>query len=201
MATSIERGREVRQRLLRAAAELIPELGWRAVSTRNLAERAGVAPGLVHYHFASLQTLLGEAAIGKMREMLGELGSLLGRVETAEEALAMLFGALDDYSGQDPTSLLFTEAFLAATRDEDLRGAVSGVVADTRRQLIPLLRDGGVAAPEATAAVLAAALDGVMLHRALDPDMTSAAVTPVLRRLLATEATEDLHAGKAGEDR
>lgn len=38
------RGQEVRQRLLRAAIELIGERGWSAVSTRVLAERAGVTP-------------------------------------------------------------------------------------------------------------------------------------------------------------
>lgn len=47
------RGREVPQRLLAAAAELIPERGWTAVSTRVLAERAGVTPSVVHYHFSS----------------------------------------------------------------------------------------------------------------------------------------------------
>lgn len=38
--TAADRGREVRLRLLNAAAGLIAELGWNAVSTRNLAERA-----------------------------------------------------------------------------------------------------------------------------------------------------------------
>jgi len=53
--TSAERGQAVRRRLLDAAAELIPELGWSGVSTRVLAERAAVTPGMVHYHFASLR--------------------------------------------------------------------------------------------------------------------------------------------------
>lgn len=52
--TAADRGREVRRKLLTAAVELIPERGWNAVSTRLLAERAGVAAGLVHYHFPSL---------------------------------------------------------------------------------------------------------------------------------------------------
>ncbi|MGH3825157.1 MAG: helix-turn-helix domain-containing protein [Pseudonocardiaceae bacterium] len=50
-----DRGRDVRLQLLSTAAQLITELGWAAVSTRILAERAGVTPGLVHYHFTSLQ--------------------------------------------------------------------------------------------------------------------------------------------------
>lgn len=40
------RGQDVRRRL-RVAAELIPERGWAAVSTRVLADRAGVTPSVV----------------------------------------------------------------------------------------------------------------------------------------------------------
>ncbi|MFD1052553.1 helix-turn-helix domain-containing protein, partial [Kibdelosporangium lantanae] len=40
----VTHGEEVRQRLLAAAVQLIPERGWSAVSTRVLAERAGVTP-------------------------------------------------------------------------------------------------------------------------------------------------------------
>lgn len=65
-ATSIERGRSARAKLLAAAAALIAEVGWNAVSTRLLADRAGVRSGLVHYHFESLQTVLRRAALGEM---------------------------------------------------------------------------------------------------------------------------------------
>ena len=46
--TNIERGRDVRAHLLAAARELIGEVGWTGVSTRVVAERAGVRPGMVH---------------------------------------------------------------------------------------------------------------------------------------------------------
>jgi len=61
----------VRQRLLDTAAELIAERGWTAVSKRLVAERAGVAAGLVHYHFTSVQALLSAAAVGVMRQAPG----------------------------------------------------------------------------------------------------------------------------------
>ena len=186
--TAAARGRQVRQRLLRAAAELIAERGWTAVSTRILAQRAGAAVGLVHYHFASLQALMTEAAISAMRSLLDGLGPLLDRAETPEDALDLLLGSLDRYTGHDQTSLLFTEAYLAATRDENLRQAIGAVVADLRGQLAEWLGRHGVDAPEQTATVLAAAMDGLILHRALNPDLTATAVTPVLRRILAPVA-------------
>jgi AcrR family transcriptional regulator len=62
MAPTAKQGQEVRLRLLTAAAELIPERGWSAVSTRILAERAGVTPSVVHYHFSSIQDVSTSAA-------------------------------------------------------------------------------------------------------------------------------------------
>jgi AcrR family transcriptional regulator len=184
MSTAADRGREVRSRLLGAAAELIAERGWAAVSTRVLAERAGVAAGLVHYHFASVQALLTEAAVGVMREATVALGSTLRRARTPAEAVELLATSLDGYTGSDPSSLLFVETYLAAARDPELRGAVAEVFAEFRTQLAAWLGEHGVTAPEATAAVLGAAVDGLVLQRALDPAVTAETVAPVLVRML-----------------
>lgn len=181
--TAAERGKEVRRRLLDAAVALIAERGWGAVSTRMVAERAGVAPGLVHYHFSSVQGLLSEAAVGAMREVAGALEPALAG--TPQDALAAMVSALDPYTGNDPTSVLFTETYLAATRDPALRTAVAEVIADFRARLGDWFDAHGVPAPTATAAVVGAAIDGLVLQRALDPALTADAVAPVLARLVA----------------
>lgn len=197
--TAAARGREVRQRLVRAAAELIAERGWTGVSTRVLAERAGVASGLVHYHFASLQALLVEAAVGVMRDVVDGVGPLLARARTPEDAIDLMLGSLDRYTGRDPTSLLVIETYLAATRDEDLSKAVADVVVHFRRRLAEWLAERDVATPEETAAVLAAAIDGVLLHRALDPGLTAGMVAPVLRRILAPTVGGRRSKGRDGQ--
>ncbi|MDJ1134142.1 TetR/AcrR family transcriptional regulator [Streptomyces iconiensis] len=195
--TAADRGREVRHRLLRAGAELIAERGWSAVSTRALAERAEVGPGLVHYHFASLKALLAEAALGAVKGLVDELTGLLETAPTVQEALDGALGALDAYTGRDTTSLLFTETYLAASRDEALRRDLEVVLARIRDSVAGRLRrDGVVADPEETAAVLLAALDGLMLHRPVHPGLTSAGTAPVLRRLLSrTDSTGDAEGG------
>ncbi|GAA2060988.1 TetR/AcrR family transcriptional regulator [Streptomyces albiaxialis] len=190
-ATSAERGREVRQALLSAATGLIAERGWSAVSTRMLAERAGVGAGLVHYHFSSLRALLTEAALDAMRGLADGLTELLDRARTPEEALDAMLGALDAYDGQDPTSMLFTEAYLAAARDEGLRDGIDALMRGVREEFAAWLDRHGVAGPEETAAVLAAAVDGVMLHRTFTPGLASAAVGPVLRRLLVRDGARE----------
>jgi AcrR family transcriptional regulator len=170
--------------LLAAAAELIAELGWRGVSTRLVAERAGVGAGLVHYHFASLQALLTEAALGVMRGVLDDLGPLLDTARTPYEAVDLLFGSLAGHTGRDPASLLFIEAYLASTRDDDLREAVAALIAEFRERLAARLAGHGLDDPDETVAVLAAAVDGVLLHRAMDPSLTGEIAASVLRRLL-----------------
>lgn len=192
--TAADRGREVRLRLLGSAAELIVERGWTGVSTRILAERAGVAPGLVHYHFSSLQALLRDAALGMISDLLCTVESLFENAPTLDAGVQLMLGSLDVYTGTDPTSLLFTETYLAATRDETLRNDLSVLITEFRRQLTQWLIERGASNPRNTAAVLAAAIDGVMLHRAFDPDLTSSIVAPVLRRLISSGATPPTNA-------
>ncbi|ASU58508.1 TetR/AcrR family transcriptional regulator [Nocardiopsis dassonvillei] len=186
------RGEDVKGRLLRAAAELISERGWSAVSTRTLADRAGVGPGLVHYHFPSLQALLTQAATQAITAIVEEAVHLLGPTTTPHQGLALILRELDRYPGDDPASHLVTETYLAATRDPHLRQAVTGVLDLMRRHLTDWLTHAGVPQPRQTATVLAATLDGVLLHRALTPDLTSTEIEPVLRRLL-THHTPGAH--------
>lgn len=182
--TAADRGRAVRERLLQAAVELIPRHGWGAVSTRMVAEQAGVTPGLVHYHFASLQALLSEAALGTIRDLIGGIPSLLDDTRSARQALNMLFATLDSYQGRDPISLLMAETYMAATRNEHLREALAATISEFRAELASTLERLGVRDAAGCAAVLTAALDGVVLHRALGLALPASTVTRVLGRML-----------------
>lgn len=186
-----ERGREVRERLLAAAVELVPERGWPAVSTRVLAERAGVTPSVVHYHFSSISALLNDAVIGRMREVLSEVDNAFDGASTPAAAVEGILASLDQYSGGDRTSLLFIEAYLAATRDEELRERIAGVAGEFRQQFGRWLGEHGVPAAEETAAVLMASVDGLLLHRGLDSAPGTAQLATVLRRLTTTAGKDE----------
>ena len=116
------------------------------------------------------------------------MSRMLAGAGSAEGVLTALLGMLDTYTGTDPMSVLFVEAYLAGTRDERLRQEFGAVMADLRRQLAERLAAGAVPDPDATAAVLSAAIDGVLLHRALPPWPDATATAAVLRRLLATRS-------------
>ncbi|QUR69771.1 TetR family transcriptional regulator [Mycobacterium spongiae] len=185
----MERGNEVRQRLTSAAVELIPERGWTAVSTRILAERAGVTPSVVHYHYSSLQALLREAVIGAMRQRVNDINTLVEIAATATDLIDVLLKSSDRHSGDDPTARLFVEAYLAASRDAQLRHEMACELADLREAFARRLLECGVPAHGDTAAILLAALDGALLHRGLGigPDAKPAAA--ILHRLVAPDDT------------
>ncbi|MGW0732090.1 TetR/AcrR family transcriptional regulator [Streptomyces sp. NPDC002851] len=185
MPTSADRGHQVRQQLLAAAAELIAELGWNAVTTRNLAERAGVRSGLVHYHFASLPALLRQAALDAIRPALAEARAVLSASEVPADGIAALLAHLDGYTGRDPESLLFAEAYLVATRDEELRARLAELVTEFRGELTAALNRAGHPAPDAAATLVMTVLDGFVLHKGLDPELSAEGLAPLVRDLVA----------------
>ncbi|PSR66427.1 TetR/AcrR family transcriptional regulator [Nocardia sp. MDA0666] len=181
MVTAEEQGRETRARLMDAATQLIAERGWGAVTTRLVAERAGVRAGLVHYHFRSVDDLLIDAALRMMRRLAGDVpADLLGDTATGITALLSLIGGYDQSSAD---TRVFSEMLLAATRHERLRDGLAAVLAEFRATIVARLRaDGSVPDPEATAVVLVAALDGLVLHRLIDPGLRELDLaTPLLR--------------------
>jgi hypothetical protein len=137
----------------------------------------------VHYHFESLQALLREASLASMREALRGIDTIFEQAETPEAGLDMLLGVLDAYTGTDRASLLFAEAYLASLRDPRLAQELAAILVDFRRRFTEWLAAHGQSDPAATAAVLGAALDGVLLHRAVGPELTSSAVRQVLARV------------------
>lgn len=177
-----------RQRLMDAALELIPEAGWAGVSTRKVAERAGLGPGLVHYHFASLQELLTLAATGAVESLLQNFAAQLRVSTNADQAVEAMADALDSFDSTGPANLLMTETFLASTRYEDVRVGLEKIMTAFRAELADWLRSsGGIQDAEGTAVVLSAVFDGLMLHRTIDPTITSSAVLPVLLRIVGKD--------------
>lgn len=179
-------GHATRSALIAAASQLIPEVGWGSVTTRAVADRAGVRPSLVHYHFDSVEALLVAAAVDAGRD-LGEAAVAVLRAADAPAAGAdALVAMVTSFAADDPVLLLLTEASLAATRIPALRQAFAAILADLRAAVAQWLTDNGATEqPRATAAVLVAALDGFVLHRAVDPSLRDEAFAAGLRRLVA----------------
>lgn len=192
MVTAAEQGQLTRARLMDAAAELIAERGWGAVTTRMVAERAGLRPGLVHYHFRSVTDLLIDSSL---RAAQAEIGRILQPALTraSRDALAELIQVGASYGtgsgGPGKGAAVFVEMLLAARRHERLRSALADMLAGARTAVGYLVQaDEPGANGQATAEVLLAAFDGLLLHRLLDPALADPAlggpaVAAPLRRL------------------
>jgi AcrR family transcriptional regulator len=183
--TAAERGQETRARLLDAAGQLIVEDGWGAVTTRKVAERAGLRAGLVHYHFPSVTDLLIDAALASARREVEKALAVLAESADAAAGVDHVLDALAAYSGSDPATVLFSEMLLAASRTERLRAELSVLLGEWRTAVTDWLRtEGGVEDPEATAVLLGAVLDGLVLHRLIDPELAAVRVAGPLKRLV-----------------
>jgi AcrR family transcriptional regulator len=183
--TAAGRGRETRERLLRAAAELIVEIGWGQVSTRTVAQRAAVPAGAVHYHDSSLEALLRAAVAPTLEALAGELTSGLTEAPDVPTGIRRQLDAVAGQPAGPGATVLVGEVFLQASRDALLRAEVAAVLAGVRAELARWLDGHGYgerAAPVAT--VLTAALDALGMHRALDPELDLTGVEAALMDLV-----------------
>lgn len=192
-ASAFQRGETTRERLVVAAIQLIPELGWGAVTTRKVAACAGVRPGVVHYHFASVSDLLIEAAVQFSCDALAEPMATLEAAPDVASGLDRLLATLESYADDDRAALLLTESFLAATRHERLRVRLSELLTGFRADVAAWLRRHGTDADaDAIAVLLAATLDGLFLHRAVDPALRTEDLRAPLRRLVTQTASSEI---------
>lgn len=196
---SAARGQQTRASLLEAAVQLIVEEGWGAATTRKMAERAGVRPGVVHYHFGTVTNLLVEAALDTIRRELQRVVALFDGHD-APTGLSDMLKVVGQYTADDPLTVLMSETLLAATRVERLRVEVSTLLREYREATVQWLRAQGVEDAEATAVVLSAALDGLVLHRMLDPELRAASLTGPLLRMAGVDPMAANSPESAGVD-
>jgi AcrR family transcriptional regulator len=180
-----------REKLMAAAAELIAELGWGRVTTRAVAERAGLPHGAVSYHFRGKQELLTEAAMFAFAQAIpvGDFAALAG----VEDFIGLIAAEVGDRNAIDPVlSRLMLEAMREAERDATLRERMGAMLAQYRDLMIEAVRAeqerGAVfagAPAEAVATLLGAIGDGLLLHALLDPGLDVSAALDALRAMLA----------------
>lgn len=175
-----------------AAVQLIGELGWGRVTTRAVAERAGLPHGAVSYHFHGKQELLVEAALHAFADAL-PMAEFEQRA-TVDDLVTLIATEIGD--AVDPVlSRLMLETMREAERDPALRERMGGLLGSYRDVMIGIVRadqSRGTTvddvAPEAIATLLAAVGDGLVLHALLDPDLDVRAAVDALRALLRPAA-------------
>lgn len=158
---------QTRDRLLSATRSVIASDGWGAVTTRKVAAHAGLQAGLVHYHFDGIDDL--------RRQAVGQLLTAMADLPTdPESSMADLLAAGSDHE----SGVVLLEASLACLRDTQLRDAIGQTLAQARQRLAERTGDPAVAA------TVVAAIDGILLHRLIDPELDLSETAAVLTRLM-----------------
>jgi AcrR family transcriptional regulator len=158
------------QALLDAAERLLVEVGYAGISTRRLAEKAGVNHGLVHYYFGSMENLLVQV----LRRFTGRLTARqralyadpdLPFLDKWRQAMRYLVSEDAEYEK------IWLELQALAWNNPELRDRVAEVNAEWRGVLVEALaeprRAYGIEMPlEALVSLVMTFNEGVILERA-----------------------------------
>lgn len=167
---------------------IVGERGLSGLTTRIVAEAAGVTHGLVRHYFGSRDELVREAFRHAVRKST-ERSVLHAGTGTLEE-----FGAgLGSVVAADPAQQSFQyEMLLAALRQPDLLPEVQEIYADFFKVVGREMREAGLDDPDgALARLVFAALDGLVIQQLLynRPRDTETAIIR-LRQLLKALRTQ-----------
>lgn len=177
---STEAGRRSRDRVLKAALELIIESGIDRVRVAEIARRAGMSSGQVMYYFTSKEHILLETLAWREYEDGRHRRAVLPKAAGAWRQLEVF---IDLYIGggvADPAWILWTEAWARAPRDPQVSKFLDDLMRPWREDLAEIIdkgtRDGTFQPRRATGDLtlcLCALLDGLsMLHMYQMPELT-----------------------------
>jgi TetR/AcrR family transcriptional regulator, transcriptional repressor of bet genes len=162
-----ERAPERRQQIVQAMLEVVAERGYEGASVAEVARRAGLAPGLVHYYFRD-KLALGVALIDRLGEVAAEReAERLPRAPEGGRALSLVDAYLARGSGEAPAAVACWVALGAeAVRRPEMRQAYGRVLGEVAARLGALLCLDGVSTPAGArrdAAAIVAAIQGYFL--------------------------------------
>ena len=150
-----------RARIMQAAVDLVDERGFEGTTLGDIAERAGLARGLVSYYFPGKRYLLQSSTHRLMYQTLGAALSGLSEQDSGELWLATAIDAVLGLAADRPT-LMRTHLSLI------LAPSAEGFIQDSEQQrfgglLRQVLARQGSADPVADHAVLRSALMGACI--------------------------------------
>jgi len=162
---------ERRRQVLRATCEVVAERGFRALRVSDVAERAGLSSGSVHYYFDSKEELLRAAFVYNFEHSLERRSWL---VENAEAPVDRLHSIIESYLPADPETVrawrVWVELWVSALGEEDLRQVNDEVYGKWRDVVVATIRYGQEAGvfrdgdPVLSADVLIGMLDGLAIQ-------------------------------------
>lgn len=133
---------EQRERILRAAADVLAERGFDAGRLRDVATASGVSIGALQHHFETRDALFREAFAWSADDLVARWRTAAAEANSAWRRFELLVTALTT----DPTlgrrCATWTEFCAIASRREELREGVRRVQAEWRALIDDIVRQG-----------------------------------------------------------
>src|SRR5579859_1348150 len=172
-----------RERLIDAGYKILSEKGYEATTVKEVANVAGVSPGLFHYYFASKDELF-VAVLHEAGNRYGRMMHDIGETVPAAHLLEAAIAAARDRVTQEPEWYrLRYELFALGLRNPTFLPVLGELMAHIREMLAGSLQKiigGDAAQAQALAAVLLACFDGLALQQLAQPDADLRAAYDVL---------------------
>jgi TetR/AcrR family transcriptional regulator, regulator of biofilm formation and stress response len=171
---------ERRQRIIRAAHELIPAVGVQGLTHRLIADRAGVPLGSTTYYFATLAELVDAALTNATDVTTACLRDWGERLQASADVPVTLAELVEEWVEDRDQLVTWNELYAAAGHRPELR-PLARVWSDGLADLLTAYAVDRQAAHDTAAFV-----DGVVMHALIrDERIAPAPVARVLSVLLA----------------
>jgi len=146
LTTTAKGTKDRHHEILDAAARVITERGLAETRISDIAEQAGVSPGLILYYFDSKDRLLAEALTYANDQFYLRLSRELRRISSAREQLDRLIelsvpGLLPEYERLDEWAL-WIEIWVRALRDPAMAKEREALDRRWRQSIADIIRQG-----------------------------------------------------------
>jgi AcrR family transcriptional regulator len=182
--------RETRERILEAAFRTLSRKGYESTTVKDIADEAGVAPGLVHYYFRSKQELV-LAVLAVCCAKL-EHPTAVGSDQGVVEAFELIKTDLRD---QRDANRLYVELLGVGLHDPEVGAGLLEFVRENRGKIEQVTRDV-LAVRElpqerapALAAVVWGAILGITVQHLVDPEFDAGAAVDALALMAIATVT------------
>lgn len=180
----VKQGKDRHQEILDAAARVITERGLAETRISDIAEEAGVSPGLILYYFDSKDRLLAEALTFANDQFYLRTSREIRRIPSAREQLRRVIdlsvpGYLPEYGRLDEWAL-WIEVWVRALRDPEMAKDREALDQRWRSQLAEIIRGGqgsgefsSAEDPDELALRIAALMDGLAIQVIMDDSVVT----------------------------
>lgn len=157
------------EKLLHGAMSCFADLGYAAVTVREIAKRAGLSVGVLYQHYPNKNALLLAAFARSMADVRSTF-AVATAAPPGEQIAALVRAAANNVR----THLAFWQLGYAARHQPEVARALGPALTDWTGEIVSvlsaLLRTAGSQAPALEALTLFAQIDGMCVHFALAPD-------------------------------